>query len=58
MKIFTKDLIGEVDQLVSQAQKLKWAMALPAREGLMLMDGIDEPRGSDYTRGELQRYVY
>lgn len=45
-------------------QRLEWEMSLPAREGIMLHDGITEPRGSDYypedlalTLEQLQSYV-
>ena len=53
MKTIWEEAIG----VFKRADKLNSAMALPAREGLMLMDDISEPRGSDYDEETLKTPV-
>jgi len=43
--------------IFKQAEKLKWAMALPYRESIMLSEVVDEPRGSDYSKEYLERSI-
>jgi len=38
-----------VDNLVDQARDITWASILPAREAIMLQEGIPYLTGSDYS---------
>ena len=47
--MFNTNFLGMVDKLVDQARDITWASILPAREAIMLQEGIPYLTGSDYS---------
>ena len=49
IKQLVEAIVSQAEQLEKDSQVLYWSSILPAKEGLMLLDGIKYRTGSDYT---------